>query len=580
MKISEPLPALAACAASDVGRVRSTNEDAYICDPDRGLFAVIDGVGGQAGGDVAAAIARRELELRLRRETGSIDDRIREAIAAANASIVSEAQRVPALSGMACVLTVAVVAGERLVIGHVGDTRLYKIGPTGMRKLTHDHSPVGQLEDGGRLGEEEAMRHPERNQVFREVGTRLRQPTDPEFIEIVSDRFGADEAILLCSDGLSDLITAGEIEQIVRRSRDSTIATADLIDAANHAGGKDNITVVLILGPAFGSPSRNSADTTELKRPPRASDVGRPDLAEAEGRRRVTSGPADDSPIAVRSDATDGPRPRSWRSRRTLLSIAALVVAVAIAGAAWWWGVPLITSIDATGTRTATSEIQPRVLRVSTAPDSTLTTIGAALAGAQAGDVIEVDAGTYTESVVLRDGVAVRARQPRSVVLQRPADVNGPWTAISGTDIRSGGISGFVVKGSDSAPLDYGVWIAGGSLDLDDLEIVGARSAAVQIGGRSTARLRGSDVHDNGGAGVLVERDAVPEILHNVIERNGRIVPTRGGIELRDGARAAIAGNIVRDNGQPGVVGLPSSEVGRVTSANALGSSSQSRTRR
>jgi hypothetical protein len=246
----------------------------------------------------------------------------------------------------------------------------------------------------------------------------------------------------------------------------------------------------------------------------------------------------------------------------------------------WWRGFPVVAQSEQSSDPPFANEAQPRVLRVSTAPDSTLTSIAAALGAAQAGDVIEIDAGTYAESLLLRDGVSIRARQPRSVVLQRPATVNGPWTAISATDVRSGVISGLVVKGTDNAPLEYGVWVAGGSVELDDLEIIGARSAAVQIGGRSTARLRGSDVHDNSGAGVIVERDAVPEILHNVIERNGHKTPARAGIELRDGARAAIAGNIVRDNGQPGVDGLASSEVGRVAASNALASSPSTPRRR
>lgn len=573
MKISEPLAALAACAATDVGRVRTSNEDAFICDPDRGVFAVIDGVGGQAGGDVAATIARRELELRLRRETGSIEDRIREAIAAANASILAEAQRVPALSGMACVLTIAVTAGEQLVIGHVGDTRLYKVGPTGIRKLTHDHSPVGLLEDGGQLDEDEAMRHPERNQVFREVGTRPHQPTDPEFIEVLTDRLGPEEALLLCSDGLSDSITSGEIERIIRRSSDPALAAADLVTAANRAGGKDNITVVAAYGQLFGSTlqgtqrnrtSESRTDTTELKAQTRAVDQGQP--------RPGTTG------SVVPTSAP--PRRTWWRSRRVTVSIAATVIIAAVITALWWRGFPLIAADDPIGSAATARETQPRVLRVSTASDSALTSIAAALTAAQAGDVIEIDAGTYPESLVLRDGVTIRARQPRSVILQRPVTVNGPWTAISASGIRSSAISGIVVKGTDNAPLDYGVWIAGGDLDLDDLEIVGARSAAVQISGQSTARLRGSDVHDNSGAGVLVERDASPEILHNVIERNGRKSPARAGIELRDGARAAIAGNIVRDNGQPGVTGLPSSEIAHVTTTNAIGTSSPSTTRR
>src|SRR4030095_7539964 len=139
----------------------------------------------------------------------------------------------PALCVMACVLTIALPSGEQLVIGHVGDTRLYKIGPTGIRKLTHDHSPVGQLEDGGQLDEDEAMRHPERNQVFREVGTRPHQPTDHDFIEVLTDRFGVEDDILLCSHGLSDLITSGEIERIVRRVADPALAVPELLAAAN-----------------------------------------------------------------------------------------------------------------------------------------------------------------------------------------------------------------------------------------------------------------------------------------------------------------------------------------------------------
>ena len=178
MKKPEPMAALQAAGASDTGRVRTGNEDAFICDPGRGIFAVIDGVGGHAGGEVAAAIARRELELRLRRETGTIEDRLREAVASANASILAEAVRVPELTRMACVLTAAVLSGDRVVAAHVGDTRLYTLGRRGLRKLTRDHSPVGLLEDAGQISEDEAMRHPDRNQVFREVGTSPHQPTE------------------------------------------------------------------------------------------------------------------------------------------------------------------------------------------------------------------------------------------------------------------------------------------------------------------------------------------------------------------------------------------------------------------
>jgi hypothetical protein len=188
---------------------------------------------------------------------------------------------------------------------------------------------------------------------------------------------------------------------------------------------------------------------------------------------------------------------------------------------------------------------------------------------AQAGDVIDVDAGIYRETVVLKEGVSLRARERRTVVLQRPEALAGPWTAISATSIRSGDISGFVVRGTDDARLEYGVWVDDASVELDDLEIAGARAAAVQMNGRSTVRLRSSDIHDNAGAGVFIAAAAVPEILHNVISSNGRAAPPRPGIELQRGARATIAGNIIRGNGAS-IVGASPAELARLNAQNFI----------
>lgn len=533
MRISESTAELSAFGASDIGRVRDVNEDTFICDVDRGLFAVIDGVGGHVGGEVAASIARRELDLRLRRETGTVEDRIREAIAAANASILAEAERFPALAQMACVLTVAVVTPSEIVIGHVGDTRLYKLGPAGIHKLTHDHSPVGQLEDRGQLGEKEAMRHPERNQVFREVGTRLRQPTDGDFIEIITAPLAADEAILLCTDGLSDLVTSTEIEAIVRRQTEPASAVTKLLAAANAAGGRDNITVVLAAGPLFGSTSPLaswSGDTRELVR---------------DGDAR----PSDTTPPFV-----DARPPRAvW-----LYAAAAVVLATAIL-----WPTEVLSPDTATPLATA------RVLQVSETGRIGFSSIGAALRDAQSGDVIHVEGGTYAESVVLKEGVSVRARRRRTVILQQPAGVDGPWTAVSATSIRSGSISGFVIKGTSDSPLQYGVLVDDASVELDDLEIAGARAAAVEIAGRSTVSIRSSNIHDNAGAGVVVDGAASPEILHNVIAGNGRTAPLRPGIELKPGARAVIGGNIIRGNGVS-IAGVPPSELSRIHTQNSI----------
>ena len=547
MRISDSLHTLTAYAASDIGRVRTTNEDTFICDADRGVFAVIDGVGGQAGGEVAASIARRELDLRLRRETGTVEDRVREAIAAANASILAEAERVPALRQMACVLTVAVVTSSEVVIGHVGDTRLYKIGPAGLQKLTHDHSPVGHLEDGGHIGEDEAMHHPERNQVFREVGAQPHQPTDADFIEVITAPFAADEAILLCSDGVSDLLRSAEIDALVRRAADPSEAVTSLLAAANEAGGRDNATAILAAGPLFGAPTlpsgrRTSGDTAEL----------------------IPAAGTRPSPQASRDATPAHAAPSSTRRAYGHFFVYATVAAVLLTAILW----PTET-LSPAGTTSVPTSPAPRVLRVSSAPGAGFTSIASALAGAQAGDVIVVDAGTYREAVVLKEGVSIRARERRAAILEPPPALNGPWAAVSAASIRSGEISGFVIKGTDEIRLEYGVWVNDASVELDDLDIAGARAAAVQVTGQSTVRLRSSDIHDNPGAGVLVDGGAVPEILHNVITDNGRVSPPRPGIELRGGARATILGNIVRGNGQT-IVGVPPSELSRLNTQNAI----------
>src|ERR1039458_1398262 len=191
-------------AATDTGLVRERNEDRYWMDPARGAFLVVDGVGGQAAGERAAEIAVAAIRagvggtdhrlswsvmpLAARAAIGGTDHRpswsvmpptareaiagtdhrlswsvmspaarVREAIAAANNRIYAAARQNPELAGMACVLTLALVEGEQVTVGHVGDSRLYLIGPGAIRKVTSDHSPVGEEEDAGEIGEEEAM---------------------------------------------------------------------------------------------------------------------------------------------------------------------------------------------------------------------------------------------------------------------------------------------------------------------------------------------------------------------------------------------------------------------------------------
>jgi serine/threonine protein phosphatase PrpC len=242
------------CAgASDTGLVRDRNEDRYWMDAERGVFLVVDGVGGQAAGERAAETAVVAIRGVLAKDAaGTAESRVREAIAAANNRIFSEAQQHPEFSGMACVLTLALVRGDRVTIGHVGDSRLYLIGGGAIRKVTNDHSPVGQIEDAGELSEEEAMAHPRRNEVFRDVGSCRRFPDDSDFVEICECALHGDEALLLCSDGLSDHLTSRRIREIAERyAGNPQLAARQLVEAANQAGGRDNITVVFAAGPEF-----------------------------------------------------------------------------------------------------------------------------------------------------------------------------------------------------------------------------------------------------------------------------------------------------------------------------------------
>src|SRR6185369_7702216 len=231
---------------SHPGRVRRNNEDAFYIDADRGIFLVVDGIGGQAAGEKAAEIAVARVRARLERQTGTTEQRIREAITVANNEIFQAAKTNPDWEGMACVLTVAVLDNGSAVVGHVGDSRLYQIRRGDIRKITHDHSPVGEREDSQELTEAEAMRHPRRNEVFRDVGSEEDQPDDPDFIEIRRIPFEPDSALLLCSDGLSDLVPSAEIRAAVERHAGKPkAAVKELIEAANRAGGKDNVTVLI-----------------------------------------------------------------------------------------------------------------------------------------------------------------------------------------------------------------------------------------------------------------------------------------------------------------------------------------------
>ncbi|MGA2132464.1 MAG: protein phosphatase 2C domain-containing protein [Bryobacteraceae bacterium] len=268
--------------ATDTGLVRASNEDRYWIDGDHGAFLVVDGVGGRAAGETAAETAVEAIRAELAQGEGSAEDRVRRAIAGANNRIYDLARDSESLRGMACVLTLALVDADAMVIGHVGDSRLYLIWNGGIRKLTSDHSPVGEGEDSGELTEVQAMLHPRRNEVFRDVGSRPHDAGDDDFIEVRRCHFKPDAAFLLCSDGLSDLLPAASIRDIVERyDGDPEVVARELVEAANEAGGSDNVTALLVAGNEFrgraskGTLDRNRHSTTRMRVEAATSDPSR-----------------------------------------------------------------------------------------------------------------------------------------------------------------------------------------------------------------------------------------------------------------------------------------------------------------
>ncbi|HEX3742399.1 MAG TPA: protein phosphatase 2C domain-containing protein [Bryobacteraceae bacterium] len=472
--------------ASDPGRVRNNNEDALYVDAERGIFLVVDGIGGQAAGEKAAEIAVGRVRARLERQTGTAEQRVREAIAMANNEILRAARDNPEWHGMACVLTVAVLDNGSAVVGHVGDSRLYQIRGGEIRKITHDHSPVGEREDNHEISEEEAMRHPRRNEVFRDVGSEEHAPDDADFIEVQRVLFQPDSALLLCSDGLSDQVDSHAIQQMVESNAGNPEeAVRRLVGAANAAGGKDNVTVVLVEGESFTAPPAGTV---------------------LPGRREK---PEEESLMA-----------------RILWFAGGLAVAAA---AAWFtrtmWVPPAVVE-------------KPRVLLVGTG--TSYPSIAAAMSAARAGDTVEVPGGEYNEQVHLAAGVTLRSRVPREAVLRAAPLNTGP--AVIGENISGARFTGFRILVAKDLPISTGILLDNAGVEVDDVEVDGA-GIGIEVRGTASPVLRADSIHDCITDGVLILGGSQAWISHNDIRRN-----KGAGLAARDGAHPALLDNVFEKN--------------------------------
>lgn len=474
---------------SDTGRARRENEDRILTDADSGLFMVADGLGGHAAGERAAETAVEMIAARIGRKIGTPEDRMREAITVANNEIHSQAQSNPEWNGMACVVTVALIEDGQVTVGHVGDSRMYVIEPGAIRKITRDHSPVGELEDSGRLSEAAAMAHPRRNEVYRDLGSEPHGPDDEEFIEVLRFNFRPNSALLLCSDGLTDQVPAEHIRRIVEtNARDPRNGAKLLVQAANDAGGKDNVSVVLVVGGDFGPP------------------------------------------LAVR---VAEPRVPVRKSHSLLTFMLGLVLA---AGAFVGVRPYLVETTDSLKLGYGNVRV-PLTWKVGKGGFATVTE---ALSRAREGDTVVVEPGEYHENIVLRSGIALISAQRRAVTLQ------GGETLILAENVRNARISGFRLVG----PAAVGVKILNSDLEVSDLEITGMREAGIEVDADSSGPIRANTISGNPGSGIVVRGAARPLIANNVITGNGKTAGAlRPGIYVSGAANPSITGNIIAESG-------------------------------
>jgi len=230
-------------AATDVGRMRKNNEDSYLSS--QPVAAVADGMGGHSAGEVASAIAIEELAaLRDRgpweNETAATDD-LKQAILRANRRIREMAARDRKLNGMGTTLVALLEDGDMVHVANVGDSRGYLLRQGELSQVTVDHSLVQELVDDGRLSPEDAERHPQRSVITRALGI------DPEVeFDLFTYKLQVGDRLLLCSDGLSDVVEPAQIRKVLLRVRNAHRAARELVTVANAHGGPDNITVIVV----------------------------------------------------------------------------------------------------------------------------------------------------------------------------------------------------------------------------------------------------------------------------------------------------------------------------------------------
>jgi protein phosphatase len=306
---------------TDTGRQRQANEDALFARAP--LFAVADGMGGAQAGEVASQIATEALE-----ESAPADEApepyLRRVLETANERIHGIAQKDASTSGMGTTLTAVLIGEDEISVAHVGDSRAYLYRDGELRRLTSDHSLVEELRRQGRLTDEQAEEHPQRSIITRALG-----PEPVVEVDTMTYQVRASDVIVLCSDGLTTMVSEERLSQILGSSPDLDTAVAEMVDEANASGGRDNITVV-----AFRLEQEGAAvaDSQATLIGPTAEEAGlTPDRVAAAAGGRA---PARTSAPARRQAAPEPPK-RRWPGR-VARALAALLIVAGLGAAAWY----------------------------------------------------------------------------------------------------------------------------------------------------------------------------------------------------------------------------------------------------
>jgi PPM family protein phosphatase len=320
---------------TDTGRQREANEDAYFSRAP--VFAVADGMGGAQAGEVASSVAVEAFEPD-RDDRVAPEEYLRRTAQQANREIFELAQRDRERSGMGTTLTAAMLTGDDLAIGHVGDSRAYRWRDGELRQITNDHSLVEELRRQGKLTRDQAAEHPQRSVITRALGP------EPEVeVDTMTVQAREGDVYLLCSDGLTTMLDDGDLAATLATDEDLDTKARRLVQAANERGGKDNITVVLFRVEE-GSPEAARAagagaeDATLVGATASAAGLSGEAVQEAA---RGTATPFGRRERSVAAPSGHGRRRSSWRRRvfaaLAALAILALLAAGAVIGARQVW---------------------------------------------------------------------------------------------------------------------------------------------------------------------------------------------------------------------------------------------------